>query len=282
MWIDEQVAVPGGAMRLRRAGNGIGPTVLFDAGWGHWSAIWGAVQARVAAQHRTVSFDRRGLGRSTPGPLPRTSFQIVDELEEALEVAAIDGPFVYVAHSFGAVHARVFAHRRSEVRGLVLVDPVVEALGLSPPFVKLRARLGENFRRLQGYARAHVLTPASYLLRQPAFARKLPRECAREFKRGYSAAVIDAVLAELAALEDSMDQLSRLGAPAVPFEIVSAGTDWLQGTADGESAVQSMHRKLAVHEQGAHRVVPGAGHDVHVDAPDDVAEAVEALLQRVG
>lgn len=80
-----------------------------------------------------------------------------------------------------------------------------------------------------------------------------------------------------------MDQLARLGAPSVPFEVLSAEDDWLPGESEGaETRVQAMHRKLASSTRGGgHRVVPGSGHDIHLDAPDEVVKGVEDLLARL-
>lgn len=272
----------GSRMRLSVMGEGE-PTILLDAGWGHWSVVWAGVQPLIAERTRVVAFDRLGLGKSDPGPWPRSSFQIVDELQEALAAAGIGGPYVYVGHSFGAVHARTLAHRSPEVTGLVLVDPVVEALGVSRPFRRMRDEMDRRFARLMIPSRLGLLTPASYLFGVPPFAKKLPKAAARELRSGYKPDVIRTIRGELIALDESMDQLARLGAPSVPFEVLSAEEDWLPGESEGpETRAQAIHRKLAASVRGgAHRVVPGSGHDIHLDAPAEVTRAVEDLLARI-
>ena len=282
---DEWAQVSDGArMRLRRAGQGE-QTILLDAGWGHWSPIWAKVQEKLSEQFHTVAFDRMGLGQSDPSTPERSVFQIVDELQAALTSAQIQGPFIYVAHSFGAVYARTFAYREPQVQGMVLVDPVIEALGVSKPFIKLRSELERSFKRLLRLSNMHVLTPASYLLRLPPFARRLPKQAAREFKRGYSPQVVRTVLGELSSLEEGMKLLTGLGRPKVPVEVLSAQKDWLPGTsadAQAETRVQAMHRKFAKSVVwGQHWVVPGSGHDVHVDAPQAVVQATEGLVERM-
>jgi pimeloyl-ACP methyl ester carboxylesterase len=116
--------VPAGNHRLNLYCVGHGsPTVVFDSGWEDWAPAWIKVQPVIAAQSRTCSYDRAGSGFSDPGPLPRTSVRIADDLHAALRAAHISGPYILVGHSFGSYNMRTFADRyMPEVAGLVLVD----------------------------------------------------------------------------------------------------------------------------------------------------------------
>ncbi len=68
----------------------------------------------------TVVFD---AGLSEPGPLPRTSGRIVEELRRAPAGAGVAPPYVLVGHSFGGQNMRLCASRHpADVAGLVLVD----------------------------------------------------------------------------------------------------------------------------------------------------------------
>ena len=76
-------------------------------------------------------FDRKlfgaGLGNSGPSSSKRTADQMVKELKALLAAAGVKPPYLFVAHSFGAVIARLFASRYSdEVIGMVLLDPACE------------------------------------------------------------------------------------------------------------------------------------------------------------
>lgn len=259
---------------MERMGEG-SPTILLDAGWGHWSAIWGEVQPKLAERYSTVSFDHMGLGGSDPGPWPRSSFQIIDELQSALFEAQVRGPYVYVAHAFSAVHARTFAYRQQpDVLGMVLVDPVVEALGVSKPFRQLRNDLDRRYARMILPSRLGLLAAKNFLMR-PAFTKKLPAEAARELRYGYRPEVLKSIRGELAALDESLRQLAGLGTPKVPFEVLSSDEDWLPGS-------KTLHQKFASSMSGGqHRIVPNTTHDIHLDAPDAIVEAVDALLARV-
>lgn len=117
-----------GDRRLWIACRGSGaPTVVMDAGVNSGSQVWTLVQPGVASFTRVCVYDRAGLGRSDPIPRPRTSQEIVDDLHALLTNAAVPPPYVLVAHSFGGLNARLYAHQHPrEVAGLVLVDAVHE------------------------------------------------------------------------------------------------------------------------------------------------------------
>jgi pimeloyl-ACP methyl ester carboxylesterase len=67
------------------------------------------------------------LGWSEPGPTPRTLQQEVFELHALLDKAGVSGPFVLVGHSLGGLAARLYADRYgAEVMGVVLVDALHE------------------------------------------------------------------------------------------------------------------------------------------------------------
>jgi pimeloyl-ACP methyl ester carboxylesterase len=116
------VAVSGFRLNLYCMGNG-SPTVVFDSGWGDWAPAWSKVQPEIAKWTRACAYDRAGTGFSAPGPMPRTSVHIAEELRTALHHAGIGGPYILVGSAFGGDNVRTFADLyMNEVAGLVLVD----------------------------------------------------------------------------------------------------------------------------------------------------------------
>jgi len=116
--------VDAGGFRLNLYCMGRGsPTVVFDSGWGDWAPAWSKVQPEIAKWTRACSYDRAGTGFSDPGPMPRTSVHIAEELSTALHHAGIGGPYILVGSAFGGDNVRTFADLyMDEVAGLVLVD----------------------------------------------------------------------------------------------------------------------------------------------------------------
>src|SRR4029079_13468771 len=100
------------------------------------------VFSQVAKFTRVCAYDRPGtfldpdhLGRSTPVTTPRTARDLVLDLHALLEAARVPGPYVFAAHSFGGIFARLYASTYpSEGVGMVLVDALSDTVrhGLTP------------------------------------------------------------------------------------------------------------------------------------------------------
>jgi pimeloyl-ACP methyl ester carboxylesterase len=72
-----------------------------------------------------------------PGPRPRTTAQLVDELCELLDQAGTSGPYLPVGHSMGGIMVRALARRCPDaVAGMVLS---VHAVQLEQPEVVVNA-----------------------------------------------------------------------------------------------------------------------------------------------
>jgi len=185
------VPADGTRLNLYCMGNG-SPAVVFDSGWEDWAPVWTIVQPEVAKWTRACSYDRAGAGFSDPGPLPRTSVRIADELRSALHNGGIKGPYILVGHAFGGDNVRTFAARHpGEVAGLVLVEADVTS---SPEERRGQARLIASLRECRDAIAAGKPLPA--LPGRPA------RTCAQQFFRGLPEAMwspeLNAKLLELA------------------------------------------------------------------------------------
>ena len=149
----------GRKMYLECSGSG-SPTVILESGYRNDADIWSAelkpgmrpVFSQVAKFTRVCAYDRPGtfldadhLGRSTPVTMPRTARDLVTDLHALLQAAHVPGPYVFAAHSFGGIFARLYASTYpNEVVGMVLVDALSEKLrtGLTPERWKLYVNFG--------------------------------------------------------------------------------------------------------------------------------------------
>jgi hypothetical protein len=94
-----------------------GPTVILEPfDWIDYGS-WSVVQAQLSNQGYQVCTNGYVEGESTPG-------QRAADLSEALTEAGISGPFVLVATGDGVHATRLFADGRSDIVGVVLVDPM--------------------------------------------------------------------------------------------------------------------------------------------------------------
>ncbi|HEY2858131.1 MAG TPA: alpha/beta hydrolase [Terracidiphilus sp.] len=128
-----------------------GPTVLFEAGIAATNLNWHHIQETVAHFTATASYDRSGLGWSSPCRTVRTPGNITTELHTMLRSAGIKPPYILVGHSFGGLVMRRYATMYPEdVAGVVLIDPMrcEEWPPLNPDKLAMIAR----GKRLSGYA----------------------------------------------------------------------------------------------------------------------------------
>lgn len=105
--IGKLVDVGGYRVHLYCIGQGSPPVVILGAGV---SFNWGLVQPEVAKFTQVCAYDHSGIGWSESGPKDSCSLRI-GEVHNALKNLGINGPFVLVGHSLGALVARLYAGR---------------------------------------------------------------------------------------------------------------------------------------------------------------------------
>lgn len=253
--------IGGRRMFLSCAGSG-SPTVLLEAGLAADHTGWALVQPEVAKLARVCSYDRAGLGRSDPAPTPRTSADVAADLHALLEAAGERGPYVLVAHSFGALHARAFtAAHPDSVAALVLVDAVHEdwwrrSLELLPPAVPGDSPRLKGFR---AFLAEGVADPAANAegIDIPATADELRA----------AGDLGDRPLVVLrAAIFDVL-------APGLPPAVAARLQKLFQEELPGRMAALSTDSTLVT--------VPDSGHNIPRQRPELVVVAVQAALAAV-
>jgi pimeloyl-ACP methyl ester carboxylesterase len=238
------------------------PTVILEAGGGGSSKDWSLVQDRLSPRVRTCAYDRAGLGRSEPGPSPRTMRQEVFELHALLETAKVPGPFVLVGQSIGGLLVRLYADKYgTDVVGVVLVDPTHES-----------AMLGSV--RYGGWVR----------LREKATGRPVP-EPRREGKASTQYNPDDDYLAE----ELQQIYLSRKANPESlgkrPLIVLAAGRRpappgtseelWTQLRVEKDGQQIDLSR---LSSNSKFVLDPSSSHAIHIDNPQLVARVIEEVL----
>jgi len=267
------VRVHGRNLHLLDAGQGT-PTIVIVPALGCGVLFWERIQRELATGMRVIVYDRAGLGWSDPpGPGWRTCDDRAEELRGLLDAAAIDPPYVLLAHSLGGVFARRFAARYPHmVAGLILVDSSHEdQANREGRAVCYKAALKWQcsvlgLRRLR--ARLGLLKELDY---------DQAREAVPEHAAQYRASMLStrerrAVVTELLL----MSTLSGSPPPlnSLPLTVITAGNQ-------NRPSWRKMQEELAaLSDDSVHIVAEGAGHDVHVDAPEVVIQAVKDIVRR--
>ena len=291
-----------GCYRLYLNQQGTGsPAVALESGIAATSLSWSYVQPLVAEFTRVCSYDRAGLGYSTPCRLARTPDQFARELRTLLTRAAVSPPYVLAGHSFGGLLARAYACLHpNEVAGIVMIDPVSlqHWAGASAQELQRLAYGVRLSRRGALLARVGVVRFALWLL--ASGGRRLPKIIARA-SAGKGTPAIDRLMGEvqklppetwpvllahwsqskpflsmaehLAALPDSASSVSRMQISRhIPVTILSAATATSAELAEREGWARQSFR-------GRHIQLPDCGHWLHLERPDAVAETIREMVE---
>src|SRR6267378_2819434 len=95
--VGRSVDIGGRTLNIYCSGEG-SPTVILEGAIGY---EWTPIQPEIAKFTRVCWYDRAGHGWSDPGPSPRTSAALANDLHELLRAAKVQPPYVLVGASFG-------------------------------------------------------------------------------------------------------------------------------------------------------------------------------------
>jgi esterase len=248
------------------------PPALLLHGVGNYGRYWDAFAAAVGGRLRLVAPDARGHGDSAKPADGYAADDFVRDAVAVLDACGIERALV-VGHSMGGFHATVLAAAHPErTRGLVVVDAGPEALP-------------------EGSARARRLS----LERPASFADRAEAEAyLRRTSPGYDDAVYENRLRWLfreeggrLAWRSSGHALARIfagsgerGSSWARAGSVRVPTLLVRGT---RSPVLSadVARRLQATIPGAELVELDAGHNVALDRPRELADAVVAFARNL-
>jgi pimeloyl-ACP methyl ester carboxylesterase len=274
------------------------PTVVIENGFDEFSVDWVLVQERILKTTRVCTYDRGGYAWSDSGPKPRTYAQINHELRETLRAGGEVSPFVLVGHSYGGPLIRNYAlSYPREIAGLVFVDAVSEnqritvgkqavyiadwAKGRKIPEPRALANPGDRPRDLPEAGELGKIDapydrlPAEYQhMHLWAIARAPVREDAANSERDWSP--------EYMAAWRKKSQEGSLG--NIPLIVLTRAEGGYGRDIDAPSAQLEAERKqaqaaLAKLSKRGKLVVVKSGHEMQVEAPDEVANAIVQVLK---
>ena len=143
------VDIGGRRLNLYCLGQG-SPTVILEGGLEASTIAWRKVHAELAKSTRVCAYDRAGYGFSDPGPLPRDTRSLAEDLAALMKAARLQPPYVLVGASLGGGIVRLYADTHwAVVGGMVLVDPHTEHeehASKPPRRVSSRELRGETIR----------------------------------------------------------------------------------------------------------------------------------------
>ncbi|SDX51755.1 Pimeloyl-ACP methyl ester carboxylesterase [Modestobacter sp. DSM 44400] len=278
-------------------------TVVFVHGYALSMASWTFQRRDLAAElatanghrpdARLVFYDQRGHGSSGRGDADHATIDhLAADLESVLTTRVPRGPVVLVGHSMGGMTVLALAQRRPQLFGTRVAGVALMSTS-SGGLADLDFGLPHLLTRL----RTAVLPVAAWTMRRrPAFAertRRLARDVvsAATWSLSFSSTDVDPALGRYV---DAMIAGTAVDVIAEFYSAI-AGLDasgaieplrrvpTLVLTGDADKMIPQAHSERIVEQLADAQllVVPGAGHLVLLERPDEVTAALSALLRRV-
>ena len=284
----------GRKLNLRCAGLGA-PTVILEAGNNADSMTWSKVQAGAAKLARVCAYDRAGTGFSDGGPLPRTLDANADDLHALIKAAHLATPVVLVGHSYGTNVVRRVAERHAqEVAALVLLDPPPQNVGeFSAEFEKAdeadRLESLKAYRECEAYAEKGQLDAPGN--KQPCLRPPNPQYSAALNAALHTSKLRPAFWQTVISISENNGALYRAAVPksethgSIPLLVLQPDAPFADAPPELakplEAARQNTQRAIAATStRGKIIPVSKSTHDVQLDRPDAVIEAIGAALKQ--
>lgn len=129
--------------------HGSGPPLVLIHATGFLAALWRPIAEELSDSFHVVAIDQRGHGDSPPSPDGYTFEAFADDLQALIETLELERPVV-AGHSSGGTTAVAHAARHpDDVRGAVLIDPVLAPpeLHVNPPNAPNASTLADRARK---------------------------------------------------------------------------------------------------------------------------------------
>jgi pimeloyl-ACP methyl ester carboxylesterase len=254
--MEKTIEGPNGKLQLSMTDGGDAEPIVFLHSDGGTLHHWDEVRVALDPRHPTLALDRRGHGRSEV--LSNGSFAPADAASDVLAAADAAGfhRFVLVGHSGGALVAFASAALHPErVSGLVLVDPPPDPAVLPPGLIEdtLQALRSDQYEvTIEQYYRSIAGEKPEVAERVIADVRATPKTT---------------IIGSFAAMAGfrPQDYVGRYRGPALSI---------IQPQYDVDGA---LHRIAGI----GHSVIGGAGHWIHLGAPERFLKVLTGFLARL-
>lgn len=291
---------PGRLLALRKDGKRVhviydapaelarAPCVVLECGANSWSSMWDDVASHMDGVARVIRYDRPGFGFSDASATPqRSMFSVAAELRATMAAANAAPPYIFVAHSLGALYVNiVVAHLHArDVCGVVYVDAASpRTLRLLRDVVPRMSPPDWVAHLLGAFGVLRLLVPLLLPQYARAFTGKLGREAAATWARGdwllsYTGEWAR-VMRGVARSDDARTE-GRLTAGWLGELPISVLVPDVYTRTRGKAYIAGLQEEVADYSNDAVVVhVENCGHFVQIERPDVVVDAVKDVIRR--
>ncbi|WP_432170041.1 alpha/beta fold hydrolase [Streptomyces sp. 1222.5] len=272
------VSADGARLHVEVHGPDEAPAVVLAHGWTCSTAFWAAQVRDLRADHRVITYDQRGHGRSPASPACTTE-ALADDLEAVLEATLAPGEKALIAgHSMGGMTVMAAATRprfREHAAAVLLCSTgssrlVAEARVV--PWRAGRARTWLTGRVLGSRAPLGPVTPVAksilkYATMGAGSAPHMVEACARIVH-----ACPRAARHAWAAVLEALDLDHGVRELHVPTAVLHGASDRLTPPVHARALVAALPNCVGLTD------LPGVGHMTPIEAPEPVGGRMRELV----
>jgi pimeloyl-ACP methyl ester carboxylesterase len=249
--------LPLGHRHLSMSQYGPGPPLLvLEPGAGEDSTVWAPLLAQLLPLASICTYDRAGLGQSSPASRPRTLRSLVDDLAQVLAALPPSPPPILVGHSLGGLIVFHYAQCYPQcVGGLILLDALHPRYGSA--LITLLTRYAPQYPIVQDLLATITTSDAT------------------DHPEGLDIHSATEILEHAPAL------------PAIPLHVISRGRSFQQDIPDFPTPLiaeldmawrELQHDYVQQSVASQWTIADASGHAIPADAPHLVIDAVRASI----
>lgn len=244
---------------------GDGPPLLLISGLGYGGSFWRLFAPELTHQRRVITFDNRGVGGSDKPEGPYSVRQMAEDAAGLLDALGLERVDV-LGHSLGGMIAQELAlNFPARVRRLVLAATVGGPHGVPITPEALAVMTHRQGDPIQLFRRGVEVATA------PGFSERHPERVAELLRIRMSTPVTPASYGAQVAAGAAHDAEARLYLLACPTLLLTGAEDKVVPPANADLLGREIPGAQVVR-------VPGAGHLLFAEAPEEVAGIVLRFL----
>jgi pimeloyl-ACP methyl ester carboxylesterase len=246
--------------------DGSGPDLLLIVGTATTRPLWALVRPQLAESFRTIAFDNRDTGESTPANAPYTLCDLAADAAAVLDAAGVQRAHI-LGHSMGGAIAQEFALTYPErCASLTIVCSWARGDGYTKNLMKLMSALSEGVRDDRT-----LLATILYMGTGISTLREIDLFDKTDEAMALAPLMSREALVRQWQLDLTVDTADRLSKLAMPVHVIWGGEDRLLPQPLSQRLIDAIPSATGT-------CIEGCGHVPMVDAPEAFIEAVHSFL----